>query len=112
MSGPTLLNDRAMPLQPRHGVAANLTTAVKNQTVAAELVVTTDDKQLYIADGAGNVTPIGGGSFTVATLPAAGVLGRRAVVSDATSPTFLGTLTGGGTVKCPVFDNGSAWVAG
>ena len=50
--------------------------------------------------------------YTVATLPAAGTVGRRAHVTDATLPTFLGTLTGGGTVKCPVFDNGTAWVAG
>ena len=50
--------------------------------------------------------------YTVATLPTAGTVGRRAHVTDATLPTFLGTLTGGGTVKCPVFDNGTAWVAG
>lgn len=51
-------------------------------------------------------------AYTVATLPAAGNAGRRAYVTDATSPTWLGTLTGGGAVKCPVFDNGTAWVAG
>lgn len=51
-------------------------------------------------------------AYTVATLPAAGVAGRRAYVTDATAPTFLGALTGGGAVKCPVFDNGTAWVAG
>jgi hypothetical protein len=51
------------------------------------------------------------GGYTVAQLPA-GTLGMRAYVTDATSPTFLGTLTGGGIVKCPVFYNGSAWVAG
>lgn len=51
-------------------------------------------------------------AFTVATLPAAGVQGRRAHVTDATTPTFLGTLTGGGAVVTPVYDNGTAWVAG
>ena len=51
------------------------------------------------------------GGYTVATLPA-GVLGARTYVTDATSPTFLGTLTGGGAVRCPVFYNGTAWVAG
>lgn len=50
--------------------------------------------------------------FTVATLPASPGTGARAYVTDATGPTFLGTLTGGGTVKCPVFYNGTAWVAG
>jgi hypothetical protein len=49
--------------------------------------------------------------YTVATLPA-GVLGLTTYVTDATAPTFLGTLTGGGAVKCPVFYNGAAWVAG
>lgn len=51
-------------------------------------------------------------AYTVATLPAAGTAGRRAYVTDATAPTFLGALTGGGSVVCPVFDNGTAWVAG
>ena len=48
--------------------------------------------------------------YTVATLPA-GTLGDRAYVTDAVSPTFLGTLTGGGSVKCPVFFNGTSWVS-
>ncbi len=50
--------------------------------------------------------------YTVATLPAAGTAGRRAAVSDATAPTFLGTLVGGGAVNTPVHDNGAAWVSG
>jgi len=52
-----------------------------------------------------------GTGYTVATLPAAGTAGRRTYVTDATVPTFLGTLTGGGAVVCPVFDNGTAWVS-
>ena len=60
---------------------------------------------------ASNQTVIAGAAFTVATLPAAGTQGRRAWVTDATVPTFLGTLTGGGAVVCPVFDNGTAWVS-
>lgn len=51
-------------------------------------------------------------AYTVATLPAAGTAGRRAYVTDALAPAFLGALTGGGAVVCPVFDNGTAWVAG
>ena len=50
-------------------------------------------------------------AYTVATLPAAGTAGRRAYVTDATAPTYLGALIGGGTVVCPVFDNGTAWVS-
>lgn len=50
--------------------------------------------------------------YTVATLPAAGTAGRRAAVSDATAPTYLGALVGGGAVSCSVHDNGAAWVSG
>jgi hypothetical protein len=49
-------------------------------------------------------------SYTVATLPA-GTLGDTAFVTDATAPTYLGTLTGGGAVNCPVFYNGSNWIS-
>ena len=50
-------------------------------------------------------------SYTVATLPTTGIAGRTAYVTDALNPTYLGTLIGNGTTKCPVFDNGTAWVA-
>jgi hypothetical protein len=46
-------------------------------------------------------------SYTVATLPT-GVQGAIAYVTDATAPTYLGVLTGGGSVKVPVFYNGTA----
>ncbi len=60
--------------------------------------------------------PIAAGStvrlkqYTVGTLPG-GVQGDMAYVTDATAPTYLGALTGGGAVTCPVFYNGSAWVS-
>lgn len=47
-------------------------------------------------------------TYTVATLPTA-VLGSTAVVTDATAPTYLGTLVGGGSVICPVWYNGTSW---
>lgn len=53
--------------------------------------------------------------YTVSALTAlTGVVaGDRAFVTDQNSaPTFLGSLTGGGSIVCPVFYNGSAWVAG
>lgn len=70
------------------------------------------------AKGSGIITSSGpvalSPGYTVATLPSASAAlkGAKAYVTDATSPTFLGTLTGGGTVVCPVFCNGTAWVAG
>jgi hypothetical protein len=53
------------------------------------------------------------GPMTVAQLPvaAAGLKGCRATVSDATAPTYLATLVGGGAMACPAFCNGTAWVA-
>ncbi|MDB4919851.1 hypothetical protein [Mucilaginibacter sp.] len=48
--------------------------------------------------------------YTVATLPV-GAIGMIAYVTDATAPTYLGTLTGGGTVTTPVIYNGTAWVS-
>lgn len=48
--------------------------------------------------------------YTVGTLPT-GSVGMRTYVTDATAPTYLGALTGGGAVVCPVFYNGTAWVS-
>ena len=64
--------------------------------------------------GTGNIVanaPVRLQGYTVATLPTAGTVGRTAYVTDATAPTYLGTLTGGGAVRTPVFDNGTAWVS-
>ena len=69
--------------------------AVNQQTAQATL------------DVAGTIRTSG---YTVATLPA-GIIGMMAYVTDALGPTYLGTLTGGGTVKVPVFYNGTAWVS-
>jgi len=45
-------------------------------------------------------------------LPTAGVAGRRAFVTDQLTACVAAgaALIGGGSVKCPVFDNGTAWV--
>ncbi len=48
-------------------------------------------------------------SYTVATLPA-GVQGDVAYVTDASGPTYLATVVGGGAVVTPVFYNGTNWV--
>lgn len=57
-----------------------------------------------------SLVPIKLKNYTVATLPT-GTQGDTAYVTDATSPTYSGTLTGGGSVVIPVFYNGTAWVA-
>jgi hypothetical protein len=50
---------------------------------------------------------------TVSGLPSCGAaqVGMMYAVSDAASPTYNGSLTGGGSIKIPVFCNGSAWTA-
>lgn len=48
--------------------------------------------------------------YTVATLPSA-TQGAVAYVTDALTPTYLSPVTGGGSVVCPVFFNGTVWVA-
>lgn len=65
-----------------------------------------------------NLVPAGsltGGNpvYTVSTLPPCNAGGRNATlaVTDASGPTYLGTLTGGGSVYTPVVCNGTAWVA-
>ena len=49
-------------------------------------------------------------AYTVATLPT-GSAGDQAYVTDATTPSYLGALTGGGGVVCPVMHNGTIWVS-
>jgi len=52
--------------------------------------------------------------YTVDTLPTTSPnaeQGNWAYVTDAQTPTYLGTLTGGGDVVCPVFHNGTTWVS-
>lgn len=53
------------------------------------------------------------GQFTVSTLPSCGSANKASqlFVTDATSPTYNATLTGGGTVGVPVSCNGTAWVS-
>lgn len=50
---------------------------------------------------------------TVSALPTCNAANSaiRRTVSDATAPTYLGTLTGGGSVMTPVICNGTNWVS-
>ena len=55
-----------------------------------------------------------GAIYIVSTLPLASsaLKGVRAFVSDATAPTFATTLSGLGSVFCPVYCDGTEWLAG
>lgn len=70
-----------------------------------------DDNQFRLNTTNGAVTLSGTlrlKGYTVATLPT-GTTGMIAYVTDATAPTYRGTLTGGGAVVCQVFFDGSVW---
>jgi hypothetical protein len=79
----------------------DINQAVYNALQASK--TTTDELQLQIDD----LIPA---TYLVANLPT-GTLGSQAIVTDATAPTYLGVLVGGGTVKCPVWHNGTIWVS-
>jgi len=49
--------------------------------------------------------------FTVSALPT-GVVGQRAYVTDALSPTFGANVAAGGSVVIPVFRNATTWIVG
>lgn len=92
-----------------------ITTGSKNTILGAGVtgLSATLANKVIISDGDGNVV-LDTRPYTVSGLPAASAAlkGARAFVTDASSPTFLGTLTGGSTTVCPVFCNGTTWVAG
>jgi len=83
-------------------------------TIKMELTAS-GDLNVYSGDttiSSGNLTAetVITGGYTVATLPT-GTVGMRAYVTDAVTPTYLGALSGGGTVVVPVFYNGVSWVS-
>lgn len=70
----------------------------------------------FLVDGVGNTdvkTIQITSALTVSTLPTcnSGTDGTFSKVTDATSPTYNGALTGGGTVHVPVYCNGTAWTS-
>lgn len=82
-----------------------------------------DTGGLTISTGAGPITltpagasviatkPLALQGYTVATLPScgSGIKGAMAYVTDASSPTYNGALTGSSSTIVPVFCNGSSW---
>lgn len=88
------------------GIEANSNQEDINQAVYNALQAsktTTDELQQQID----NLVPA---TYTVSTLPV-GTIGSQAIVTDATAPTYLGALIGGGTVVVPVWHNGTIWIS-
>ncbi len=71
---------------------------------------------MYLWNQGGNLKSSAGFALTpttVSLLPTcnAAAQGILMAVTDATAPTYNGSLTGGGSVKIPVYCNGTAWTA-
>jgi hypothetical protein len=49
--------------------------------------------------------------YTVGTLPGDAAQGAVAFVTDANAPAYLTPIVGGGGTVCPVFFDGTSWVA-
>ena len=81
---------------------------------ATVLKIDTNGSYTNLSVGSTNIGVVTTKATTVATLPAAATAGAgaRAYVTDATSCTFLGALTGSGSTNCPVVSNGTSWVGG
>jgi hypothetical protein len=112
----TLTNSNTVILGNNTNVGINNTNPTEKLTVQGNILASGNITGSaftgsFVGDGSG-LTGITStiAAYTVSSLPA-GTVGDRAYVTDATSPTYLGTLTGGGAVKCPVFYNGIAWVS-
>jgi hypothetical protein len=107
-----------------NGALIDFLVTAKSTVTPARGMVLNGDGSLYVGasgtpgdDGAGSIVSAGSvrtACYTVATLPPTNTAGRRACVSDqtATCPTNGGAFTGSGSVTCPAFNNGSAWVGG
>jgi hypothetical protein len=61
----------------------------------------------YVDSGGLTINPV-----TVASLPAAGTVGRRSFVTDANATTFASVVASGGANKVPVYDDGTNWRIG
>jgi hypothetical protein len=100
------------PSSTNYALQASTTVTYVNNPVTSVLAVNDVAIASATSTGLAVTGTVRTQGYTVATLPAAGTVGRRAYVTDALAPTFLTAIVGGGAIVSPVFDNGTAWVAG
>lgn len=113
-SGTSPMNAR-MAINPQSitegaGATTDATTFLINGEPTGTATITNRKTALRVEGVSKFVGIINLQGYTVATLPA-GVQGDIAYVTDATAPTYLATVTGGGAVVTPVFFDGTNWVA-
>lgn len=85
-------------------------------SLSASAQTTTPSPQTVTSGSTGSTIVVGQQSvaYTVATLPTCNANTKgidNFYVTDATTPTYNGALTGGGAVIVPVFCNGTAWTS-
>lgn len=109
---PQLFDDGASSCTaPIIGRRGDHTTGLYFSTLTDHFCVGGSDIAQVTATAFISTKPIKTGGYTVSTLPT-GSVGMRSYVTDQTTacPTVGASLTGSGTITCPVFYNGSAWV--
>ncbi|MFZ2190089.1 MAG: hypothetical protein WAV48_04875 [Candidatus Magasanikiibacteriota bacterium] len=89
---------------------ANLTGPITSVGNATAIASQTGTGTMFVMDTNPLLTTPRTVGYTVGTLPA-GTIGMKAHVTDATAPTYLGALTGGGAVVAPVFYDGTTWLS-
>ena len=112
LTGTTSGNTAALSVDPQL-TATNLTGTNCQQTWHDGTATgTTPGTLLVCMDYSGVLIPSVIYSAAGTAIPACNTArkGGRTVVSDATTPTFLGTYTSGGAVVSPVMCNGTNWV--
>lgn len=82
-----------------------------NGQVVSGGVITASTTTVYVVAAPSTTA---GSAYTVATLPSAATagVGARSFVSDATVNTFGTTVVGSGTIKVPVYSDGTNWKIG
>lgn len=110
--------------EPATGSTAQLANAIESEWTDATLLSRTSRATITGVNSASTIdlltlnasgrsefnTTVKFKAYTVGTLPT-GTIGDMAYVTDASAPTYLATVSGGGAVVCPVFYNGTNWVA-
>lgn len=106
-TSPSTINAAGLNVPP--GIAPSVPITGDVWTTSAGIFVRLNGATVGPLVQAGAADP----AYTVATLPTCNTAakGIKAFVTDATSPTYNGALTGGGTVAVPAVCNGSAWAS-
>jgi hypothetical protein len=118
----------AVRITPATSITSSIRIAPATSGVAGTITMGgSSNNSLTISAGSGGTLTVGGSggplvagapvtlpTYTVASLPTCSTsvnYNAMAAVSDSTTPTYNGALTGSSTNHIPVFCNGTAWVA-